>query len=110
MISTVLIDPFTPPSLLQNAIEALSAVIHNAWPRISEPVHRRGILMALTVCWKNLETPLGGGYKISETSEKRPRQVNEEVSFEDVKKEMRRVGNLFITVVQGQVDMKSELE
>lgn len=66
--------------------------------------------MALAVCWKNLETPLGDGHKISETSEKRPKQANEDVSFEEVKKDMRKVGKLFISVVKGQVDIKSELE
>lgn len=110
MISTALMDPFTPPSLLQTALEALSSVIQNAWPRISEPAHRRGILMALVICWKNLETPLGDGYKISENSEKRPRQVAEEVGFENTKGELRKVGKLFVAVVQGQVDMKTELK
>jgi len=83
-------DPFTTSRLLQACLEALKAIILNAWPRISEPVHRMAILKILVVCW--------GKSDLEEGSE--------------VKEELKEVGTLFFKVVEARngKGMKSDVE
>ena len=54
VISTILEDPFTIAELLHATIKTLEAILINAWPRISEPVHYMVILKSLVICWTNL--------------------------------------------------------
>ncbi|TVY54403.1 hypothetical protein LCER1_G003877 [Lachnellula cervina] len=94
ILSTTLTDPFAPsnPPLLLSAIRALQTVLLNCWPRISEPKYKMEIIKALSVCWKDISD-----------SEDRGR-------LEEVQKELRVAGRLFVNAVEGAVDIRVELE
>ncbi|KAH8594490.1 hypothetical protein B0O99DRAFT_625064 [Bisporella sp. PMI_857] len=79
ILSAILEDPFTAAALLRTSIKTLEATILNAWPRISEPVHRMTILKSLVLCWNNV--------------------TKSEVS-EDVTAALTKVANLFVKVVE----------
>jgi hypothetical protein len=109
ILSTILTDPFTTPSLLYSAIVGLSTLIQNAWPRISLPAHRRRILMALVICWGNI-SGLADEYRDGVVS-KRVATSGKVVEVPgSLREELIKVGRLFVKVVERDVDMKSELD
>jgi hypothetical protein len=94
ILSTTLADPFTPsnPLLLLSTILCLQTVLLNCWPRISEPRYKLEIIKALCVCWKDVSKSEDSG------------------SLEDVKKELKVTGQLLISAVEGEMDIRAELE
>ncbi|TVY43250.1 Uncharacterized protein LSUB1_G000919 [Lachnellula subtilissima] len=93
ILSTTLTDPFAPtnPPLLLSAIHALQTVLLNCWPRISEPKYKIEIIKALSVCWKDVSDSEDMG------------------RLEEVQRELKIAGRLFVNAVEGGVDIRAEL-
>lgn len=109
MLSTILTDPFTTPTLLQITISALAILIQNTWPRIGEPLHRRRVILALVVCWCNM-SDIPDDYRDGIVSRRQAFSSEEEVTPASLKEELIRVGSLFTRVVERDADVKSELD
>jgi hypothetical protein len=101
ILSAVMTDPFaaTHERLLLEAVKALQVTILNTWPRMSEQGHRNEIIKSLVVCWKT----------VSQAQEEE-KEDEEGKKMEEVKKELGVTGRLLVKAVEGELDMRMELE
>lgn len=95
ILTTTLTDPFAPthPTLLSTTLTTLQAIIENCWPRLSEPRHKIEIITSLVTCWTNIFQVPEGDFKAA-----------------GVKDQILVAGTMFVRAVEGEVDVKDELE
>ncbi|KAG9234059.1 hypothetical protein BJ875DRAFT_462668 [Amylocarpus encephaloides] len=86
IVTLILTNPFSPSQtpLLLSAILALRAIVLNAWPRLlTQDMYRLEVLKSLCMCWQNVLRDDGD-------------MERKEEKIEEVKKEMRVVGEMMI--------------
>jgi hypothetical protein len=95
ILSAVMTDPFavSRSSLLLEAVRTTEVVVLNTWPRMREEGHRVEVIRALVLCWKTISDEEG-----------------EMEGLAEVKREISVAGRLLVSAVEGEVDMRSELE
>ncbi|KAF6808268.1 poly polymerase protein [Colletotrichum plurivorum] len=62
ILTAILHDPFfaSCPTCVEATSRALSAMLLNCWPVMSQPTHLAELLSAISVCWLNLRVEQGG--------------------------------------------------
>ena len=81
------------PTLLSATLTTLQTIIENCWPRLSDPRHKIEIITSLVACWTNISQIPEGDFKAV-----------------GVKDHIFVTGRLFVRAIEGEVNVKEELE
>jgi hypothetical protein len=113
ILSAVMSDPFAAAHerLLLETVKALQVTILNTWPRMSEEGHRNEIIKALVVAWKTMNETI---QEQKRGGDERKEDVGcdeiHENALESGRKEIKIAGRLLVKAIEGEVDVRAELE